>query len=353
MAKRDLYDVNQCALYKLGSKTRLAQLMGVPKSRLLALANRTDNYRVFPLPQEVCQFTGRVRKARLVQEPKPELRRVHERIQTLLSRVRPPEYGHGAVKGRSYRSNAEAHINGRRVATFDVRKFYPSTSRSAVRNFFADQLYCAPDVADILARLCCYGNVGESSIGMGLPTGSPLSPVLSLYANKPMFDALHDYAGRHQLIFTCYVDDLTFSGNVLPRGLSRFVARIVGSYGHTLAIEKTHLFPRNGVKHVTGVVLSGNEIKVPHSRFLKARAIASAIAKHAPADVQQRLSLQRKLAGLLGEAAFLDRRYAGWANRSYADLRVVQAEARAVESHSTEVEWGADVSKHSIAGKRR
>ncbi|CAB3639659.1 hypothetical protein CEY09_18775 [Achromobacter marplatensis] len=336
MAKRELYDINQCALYRLGSKTRLSILIGVPKSKLLALVNSLENYRVFPLPQEVCQFTGKVRKERLVQEPKPELRRVHERIHKLLSRVRPPEYGHAAVRGRSYRSNAEAHINGRRVATFDVRRFYPSTSLSAVRNFFADQLCCAPDVADILARLCCYRNVKEASSLLGLPTGSPLSPLLSLYANKPLFDALYHYAGRHKLVFTCYVDDLTFSGALLPRGLSQFVTKMVESCGHTLAQEKTRFFRSNQVKHVTGIVISDNEIKVPHARFLKARAIASAIAKHAPADVQQRLLLQRKLAGLLGEAAFLDGRYAGWANRSYVDLRAIQEEARAAELHSPE-----------------
>lgn len=337
MAKRGLYDINQCALYKLGSKARLAQLLGVPKARLLALARSVENYRVFTLPQEICQFTGKVRKERLVQEPKPELRRVHERIQTLLSRIRPPEYGHAAVKGRSYRSNAEAHLYSPRIATFDVRRFYPSTSRSAVRNFFSDQLCCAPDVADILARLCCWQNEKKSSSSSGLPTGSPLSPILSLYANRPMFDALNDYAGRHQLVFTCYVDDLTYSGDVLPRGLFKFVEKIVISNGHTLATEKTRHFRRNQVKHVTGVVLSNSQVRVPHARFLKARAIASAIMAHAKSDVQHRLSLQRKLAGLLGEAAFLDSRYAGWADRAYADLRIIQAEANLAESLRAEI----------------
>ncbi|ROT44303.1 reverse transcriptase family protein [Pusillimonas sp. NJUB218] len=332
MAKRGLYDINQCALYKLGSKARLAQILGVPKARLLILVRRSENYRVFTLPQEICEFTGKVRKERLVQEPKPELRRVHERIQRLLSRIRPPEYGHAAVKGRSYRTNAEAHLNGPRIATFDVRRFYPSTSRSAVRNFFSEQLCCAPDVADLLAQLCCWQNVKESNSSSGLPTGSPLSPILSLYANRPMFDVLNDYAGRHQLVFTCYVDDLTFSGEMLPAGISKFVEKIVTAGGHTLATEKTRLFRRNQVKHVTGVVLSNSQVKVPHARFLKARAIASAITAHETADARYRLLLQRKLAGLLGEAAFLDSRFAGWANRAYADLRAVQAEVHMAES---------------------
>lgn len=331
MATRELYSIDQCALFKLGSKSRLATLVNLPKVRLLSLAACPDNYRLFELPREVCEFTGKVTKARWVQEPKKELRQVHSRIQKLLARVRPPAYGHAAIKKRSYRSNANAHVNGRVAATFDIRGFYPSTPRRAVRNFFLHQLNCAVDVADLLTTLCCYQDGAAQGAQVGLPTGSPLSPILSLYANKPMFDRLNRFAIQHGLVFTCYIDDLTFSGSMLPKSLGRFVKRTVETYGHTLADEKTKVFQMGHAKHVTGVVIVDSTIKVPNARFKKARAIAAAIQKIPPENPLERLTLQRKLSGLLGEAAFLDPSYLGWARSSYQELHRLSREAYAVE----------------------
>lgn len=299
------YDLNQCALYRMRSKRGLALLLHTPLPDLIFLANNDKNYRIFLLPEKICDDTGKVTKERWVQEPKPKLRCIHERLQKLLRRVTPPSYAH-AVKGRSYRSNALAHVTSDCIATFDVEKFYPSTSLSRVHNFFADQLLCAPDVAAMLAKLTCYQN--------GLPTGSPFSPILSMYANKPMFEGLNQLALTHTLKFTCYVDDLTFSGDVLPRGLKALVSSIIKQHGHLISKKKTRIFRQNQAKHVTGVVLFENCIHVPHSRFLKIRKISVAIKNTKLAA--ERLPLIQKVAGFLSEAAFLNSRFSGLAKRA-------------------------------------
>jgi RNA-directed DNA polymerase len=322
MSKSKLYPANQCALYKIGSKTRLAKVLGTSVERLISLARGQNNYRLFELPEEICPFTKKVTKARWVQEPKPELRRIHERIQSLLKRVIPPTYAHAAIKGRSYCSNAIAHKSAHRVATFDIRKFYPSTLKSHVFNFFSDQLRCAPDVAALLASIVCYTSSTDRS---GLPTGSPLSPILSLFANKPLFDELNQIALSNGLTFTCYVDDLTFSGASLPPGLTYQVTVSLKRHGHLLSNKKTRIFSGLQVKHVTGVVIYKNNIYVPHSRFMKARAVSAAI--DAEKKASDKLPLIQKLAGLLGEAAFLDKRYSTWAKRSYNNLKVVKKRA--------------------------
>jgi len=322
--KMKRYGLDQCALYKIGSKARLALVLGDSVDRLLFLASSANNYRVFLLPEETCQFTKKVTKERWVQEPKPELRRIHERIQKLLRRVTPPDYAHAAIKGRSYSSNAIVHKDAHRVATFDIRKFYPSTSKSHVYNFFADQLQCAPDVAALLTALTSYKG-GSATDRTGLPTGSPLSPILSLYANKPLFEKLNNLALSNGLKFTCYVDDLTFSGDALPLGLTHLVKKALEQHGHLLSVNKTRIFRGNQGKHVTGVVIYKSKIYVPHSRFLKARGVMAAI--DAEAHAVGKLPLTQKLAGLLGEAAFLDKRYSSWAKRSYSDLKLVKEQA--------------------------
>jgi len=330
MKKSSLYAINQCALYKLGSKSKLALRLGVPVGQLLELARSENNYREFLLPEEICPYTQKVKRERWVQEPKKKLRLIHERIQKLLKKVIPPDYAHASIKGKSYSSNAIAHKDAHCIATFDIRKFYPSTSKSHIYNFFHDQLQCAPDVAALLTALTCYKGTLPTDRA-GLPTGSPLSPLLSLYSNKPLFDKMNQLAISNGLKFTCYVDDLTFSGDSIPLGLTHFVTHLLEQHGHKISVKKTRIFRRNQGKHVTGIFIFNNMIRVPHNRFWKARGIKAAIDTEK--DTTKKIQLIQKLAGLLGEAAFLDRRYADWAKSSYEHLKLVKEIAKTEAAH--------------------
>lgn len=307
------YEINQCPLYKIGSKSRLARILECTTATLKKLTGEKQSYRKFLLPETVCPYTGKKRKERFVHEPVGDLRRVHERLQDLLMRVCPPGYAHAAVKGRSYKSNAEQHMSSRCVATFDITNFYPKTSRHILFRFFLDQLKCPADIAWMLTDI--------SSSGSGMPTGSPLSPVLSLFANKPLFDGLHQLALDHGLSFTCYVDDITFSGASIPIALPRRVKSVVERHGHQLADKKTRLFLDGQPKHVTGVVLLDGKITVPHSRFQKARKIHKALLLED--DLVQQRKIAQQLSGLLGEAAHLESTYKPWAMASYQRLKVL------------------------------
>lgn len=315
--KRSLqgYPLHQCALYKVSSKRRLAELLGLDKKKLVELSKKTDNYSVFELPEESCEFTGKVKKARWVQNPVPELKELHRRIQTLLSRVSVPDYCHGGAKGRSYRSNAATHVAASFVATFDLKAFFPSTKADQVFRFFSQDLKCVPDVAGLLTDLCTYQRV--------LPTGSPVSPLLAFWANRMLFSSLHKRATEQNLTLSVYVDDVTLSGKSLPADLNEQVDGIVRKYGQQLSIGKTKVFGPDTPKHVTGVVINRGKLMVPYSRFHKARAINRAIKK--TANDGRREALTAKLSGLLGEAAFIDARYKAWAERCYEALALVKA----------------------------
>lgn len=321
---KPLYDITQCALYKVQSKARLASLLHISVPAMLGMA-KTRKYRRFLLPEEVCPFTNKVKKARKVQTPDEALRPLHERIHDLLRRCTPPIYAHAAVKGRSYRTNADAHKSGSVAATFDLRKFYPTTPESAVFGFFANQMQCAPDIAGLLARLVCVEIEGQYAC---LPTGSPLSPLLSIYANKPMFDDLAVMAASHGLTFTCYVDDLTFSGNSLPRRLDHMVLSVVKRYGHSLSDDKTRRFGSEEAKHITGVVILNGKVAVPNSRFHKARKIQEAINQEG--DRARKIALMQKLSGLLGEAAYLDPRYKALGKRAHRTLSAFRLNSPAI-----------------------
>lgn len=298
------YTIDQCALYKVGSIKRLCKILDISKENLEELLNKGKLYKEFTLPEKLDPFSGRTIKERKVQEPIERLRKIHERILKLLKPIDFPEYAHAAIRGRSYRSNALVHTQARSVATFDLAGFYPSTKKHLVYDFFRYQLKCAADVSGVLSKI--------TTVHSCIPTGSPLSPLLSLHSARPMFDELYNIARKKNLNFSCYVDDLTFSGVSLPSNLEKLVIDICKKHGYDLASEKTKIFRNYRAARITGVILLNGRIRVPYARFSKARKIHKAIKTGINNYNFTKLELHRKLAGLLGEASYLDERYKPW-----------------------------------------
>lgn len=311
--RASLYPIHQCLLYKVMSLARLAKVLCVELDELNALLSDCDsNYIEFTLQEDVNPFSGKVRKERDVQEPKRRLRILHDRILYLLQGVEPPLYAHASVSNKSYRSNALAHKDGDCVSTFDIKGFYPSTGEDLILNFFKNNLRCSDDVSRALASLCVYKGV--------LPTGSPLSPLLALFSVKPMFDRLDKLASSMSLKFTCYVDDLTFSGDKAPRSLERRVISILKQYGYSLSKNKTKRFLLGQPKHITGTVIVDGSVSVPHGRFVAVRKITQAIEGRCESHSFNRMKLYEKLIGTLNEASYLDSRYASMAALARKDF---------------------------------
>lgn len=314
------YDVSQCRLYRVGSPARLSEALEIPLDKLQALAFRGDNYKIFQ-KDDLDPFALRPRKPREIQEPKVALKAVHQRVARLLRHVEVPEYLHSAVKGVSYRTNAVQHARvGVSVLTMDVQDFYQSTRESRVFDFFREVLLCAPDVSRIMARLLTWRGV--------LATGSPASPLLSFHCNRPMFDEMAAVAVEGALTFTCYVDDITFSGSSARRGLAGAIGRIARRHGHWIKERKTRFYSPGQASVITGVVVTDGVVSVPHERRLKGRRIEAAIAS--AEDLIDRLALTEKLMGLAGEAAYLDPTFRPWADGVSGRLRVMRSTAVSV-----------------------
>ncbi|MWQ11421.1 RNA-directed DNA polymerase, partial [Glaesserella parasuis] len=127
-----------------------------------------------------------------------------------MARVKLPEYLYSGVKNRSYIDNAKAHLTSKEIITTDITAFFPSTTRTMIFWFFKNKLKCSHKIANILADLC--------SINEHLPTGSQISMPLAYLVNASMFDELNNLAEKNKLIMTVYVDDVTFSGEKVPKG---------------------------------------------------------------------------------------------------------------------------------------
>lgn len=290
------YPLNQCAMFNTSSRARLQSLLCLPLSVIL---ESIGQYNKFDAQPKFDPFSAKPpRKVRHVQKPKGDLLKIHNRILKLLKFVEVPEYMQAALAGTSYRKNAFVHRAGSYVATLDIRDFFGATNGSKVFNFFESALKCPGDISSIYSKLLTCEDA--------LPTGSPISPLMSFYANKNLFDELNLLAQENGLIFTCYVDDLTFSGSYIDGRFIWEVERLVRRYGHAVAARKTKLFKDGCPKHITGVVLMDNEIKVPDSRYRKLRLLTAALEGKFESHGYSEIELLNKRAGVLGEIAYLD-----------------------------------------------
>ena len=244
-----MYPAEQSPLYKLQTKRQLARLLRLDLSTVVDFTEDTEqNYKVFQLREK--------KKTRHVQEPKKELKRIHTRIFRLLQRIDLPDYLHSGVKGRSYVSNAAAHTGHRQIFKLDIKSFFPSVASTHIYYFFHDIMQCAPDVAWQLRALCTYGDQ--------LPTGSCISQIIAFYAYKPMFDAIFKLVQDHDLTMTCYVDDLTFSGEIITGKFQYEVKKIIRHSG--LVSHKEEFYGHKKTKRVTGVIIDGDHLKVPNKQ---------------------------------------------------------------------------------------
>lgn len=66
--------------------------------------------------------------------PSTSLRDLHDRIATLLDRIEQPDYVFSPRAGRTIRDNASVHAGQKAFLQFDIKKFYPSTTRWMIRN---------------------------------------------------------------------------------------------------------------------------------------------------------------------------------------------------------------------------
>jgi Reverse transcriptase (RNA-dependent DNA polymerase) len=281
------YPISQSCFYKLQSKRKLFEILNIERSRLANLLDDKTSYRVFTLNEGG--------KQRLIEEPVGELRRLHDRLLSLFSRIELPPYLHSGVKGRSYLSNAKAHTGNGKILKTDVKKFFPTTTHHQVFVGLLTLFKCAGDVAKLLADLCTYqGHV---------PTGSPISMPVAFIANKQLFDGLYIRMQQKGVRLTIYVDDITISAPSLTRLHFCPIKGALRGAGHHA--HKTRFF---GAKPalVTGVIVKGNDTVLPNRRHLK--IIQGIKSLDSPMLDEARSRIATSLIGQINEAANVDLR---------------------------------------------
>jgi RNA-directed DNA polymerase len=245
--------------YSLETQRDVAKLLAVPYSLLLYYL-----YRISPLLRYrslyILKKTG---GNRLILIPATPLKIVQRKLNQVLQCVyRPKPSVHGFVPGKSIVTNAFAHSKKRYVLNVDLENFFPSINFGRVRGMFMAVPYnLNPEVATILAQVCCHDNQ--------LPQGAPTSPIIANMICAKMDSQLQRLAKECRCTYTRYADDLTFSTTLpdFPEALAiledknlvalgQTLRAIINNNGFTINERKVWIQIKGSHQEVTGLTVN-------------------------------------------------------------------------------------------------
>ncbi|MEX2171290.1 MAG: reverse transcriptase family protein [Pirellulales bacterium] len=196
-------------------------------------------------------------KERPVLSVKPPLQRWQSRFHrnVLLNSLDPSEYNHGGRRGRSIKTNAEAHLSSRFVYKADISGFYPSIHDSRVFRLFHERYNCPPPVADLCSRLCTF----KHHLALGLST----SPILADQLLRDVDDRIAAACRHAGWVYTRYVDDITISAphNLGDAGVKSLIGSILRQHGFRLKGSKCEA-GNNGDITITGVRIKNGHLDI-------------------------------------------------------------------------------------------
>jgi RNA-directed DNA polymerase (reverse transcriptase) len=237
----------------------LAELLRIAPKWLYRISNHTPRfYRVYAIPKRNGKF-------RIIEAPRPLLKRLQRRILTsLLNPVEASPYATAFERGKNIADNARFHLNQPVVLKLDIRNFFPSLKSPPVYRLFLE-LGHPPPVAALLTRLCCL--CGH------LPQGAPTSPRLANLLLRPADYRIAAWIGRRPIQFTRYADDITLSGDFGPEHIAEAIQvcrHELGRLGLRLNRGKIRIERRCRRQTVTGLTVN-ETLHAPRQMIRKLR----------------------------------------------------------------------------------
>lgn len=286
--KYSRYELNQSPFYKLKSKKKLFNLLYVGRKKIEFLSKATKLY------------ADGSANGRSIEKPRADLKEIQKRIEDLLKRISMPEFIYAPAKGKSYIDNACAHIGAQEVHCLDITAYFQNTSSRRVFWFFNKLMKCSPDVAGIFTYVL--------TLEGRLPTGSPSSPIISYFSHQDMWGDIETAVQRHQCTLSVYMDDVTVSGDEVPKVLIANIKRILNRYGLKSKGSKEKHYRNPDAFEVTGVIVKKNGfVGIPWRQH-------------------------KKMHGLRGDMKLMDDEYQGY--KTALRLRGCETQKKQVESQS-------------------
>ncbi len=181
-----------------------------------------------------------------------KITQIHERLIKLFN-IEKSEYLKSGVKKESHITNALAHKDSNFFLLVDIKGFYPSTTKSKIKKQLIMAYQQSSNVAEFISNAVTVPQK-KANDNRALVTGSVLSQYFAYVINKKMFDELYELSKLNDVIFTVYVDDISFSSKkVLTYKFHQQVYNIIKRYGYTVHNGKVYRGKINNKSKITGV----------------------------------------------------------------------------------------------------
>jgi len=176
----------------------LAKALSIPIQELIEISRQANNLYIAQPPIKKDSS-----EKRYTFGAKSRLKKILIRINNIfLKRVQYPDFIQN-VKGKSYITNAQKHVNSKIIFNEDIKNFFPSTKRKWILLVWKDFFHFSNEVAECLTNLTTKDGF--------LPQGAETSTYL---ANLIFFDIepqLYANFTNQGLMYTRYVDNISIS----------------------------------------------------------------------------------------------------------------------------------------------
>lgn len=253
--------ITDCPLYKLSSKSKLARLLGCKTQFLHNFRSSKGQYSLFTLPKKHDS-----KERRPIEDPKPYIKAMHNRLKNLLSPVELPGYLNSGRKGKSHIDNAKAHIGHPFCVTLDIKSFYQSGRKTFLYHMFRSTFQMSDDIAWLLADLVTINKEQKDSY---FPTGSPISQLMIFWCYKQTFDEIDAFCRSKNITFSLYVDDMTFSSeHPISKSTIKHIIKRLKHVHLDINDGKTEFYNPNQAKLITGCALTKSGLQVRNKKRL-------------------------------------------------------------------------------------
>jgi len=184
-----------------------------------------------------------------------QVTKLHKRLIKLFN-VKIPLYLKSGVKKQSHITNVKHHENSNFFLLVDVKRFYPSITKSKIKKQLITTYKQSSNVAEFISNLVTVPQK-KAYNKRALVTGSPLSQYFAFIINKKMFDELNKVSIEENIKFSVYVDDMSFSSKeIISYRFHQKVFSILTKYGfvtHLTGDKKTYRGKVGLKSKITGV----------------------------------------------------------------------------------------------------
>ena len=192
---------------------------------------------------------------RPINPPNDELKDLQKKINGfLVNNIEFPDFIFGGVKNKDNIKNAYQHKGRKYVFQTDLKDFFPFITSKMVYNTLVEKGF-SPDVASVITKLTTFKG--------HLPQGAPTSTTLANLVFLPTGLKLNEIAKQHNLRFTIFVDDVTFSSHNDFKHLTGNIISIIYKDGFKISRGKTtYKSNTSGKVEITGVAKYNNTLGI-------------------------------------------------------------------------------------------